>query len=126
MMFLKKKIKIVTLFFSKEVKELLLEIKKQREKDNIINDYVFLNFHNYQASTNVLTDWTKKIGEMIDVPELHPHDFRHSGATLLKNKGMNIEEVSTLLNHEGIDVTRKFYIKEDKSKIGKNKDKYEI
>lgn len=123
---LEKENKIVTLFFSKEVKELLLEIKKQREKNNIISDYVFLNFHNNQASTNVLTDWTKQIGEMIDVPELHPHDFRHSGATLLKHKGMKIEEISTLLNHEGIDVTRRFYIKEDKSQIGKNKDKYEI
>lgn len=123
---LEKEGKIVTLFFSKEVKDLLLKIKEQREKDNIVSDYVFLNFHNNQASTNVLTDWTKKIGEMIGVPELHCHDFRHSNATLLKNKGMAIEEVSTLLNHSGIDVTRKFYIKEDKSKIGKNKDKYEI
>ncbi len=123
---LEKEGKIVTLFFSKEVKELLLQMKKQREKDGIVNDYVFLNFHNNQASTNVLTDWTKKIGEMIGVPELHCHDFRHSNATLLKNKGMPIEEVSTLLNHSGIDVTKKFYIKEDKTKIGKNKDKYEI
>lgn len=123
---LEKEGKIVTLFFSKEVKELLLKLKEQREKDNIINDYVFLNFHNNQASTNVLTDWTKQVGEMIDVPELHPHDYRHSNATLLKNKGMPIEEVSFLLSHSGIDVTRKYYIKEDKTKIGKNKDKYEI
>jgi site-specific recombinase XerD len=123
---LEKEGKIVTLFFSEEVKELLLKIKEQREKDNIVNDYVFLNYFNNQATTNVLTDWTKKIGEMIDVPELHPHDYRHSGATLLKNKGMAIEEISFLLSHSGIDVTRKHYIKEDKSKIGKNKDKYEI
>lgn len=123
---LEKEGKIVTLFFSKEVKELLLKLKEQREKDNIINDYVFLNFHNNQASTNVLTDWTKQVGEMIGVPELHCHDFRHSGATLLKNRGMTLEEVSTLLNHSGIDVTRKFYIKEDKTKIGKNKDKYDM
>lgn len=123
---LEKEGNIVTLFFSKEVKELLLQLKEQREKDNIVNDYVFLNTHNNQASTNLLTEWTKKIGEMIEVPELHPHDFRHSGATLLKHKGMKIEEISTLLNHAGIDVTRKFYIKEDKSQIGKNKDKYEI
>lgn len=123
---LEKENKIVTLFFSKEVKDLLLQLKEQRKKDNIANDYVFLNSFNNQATTNVLTDWTKKVGEMIGVPELHCHDFRHSGATLLKNKGMKLEEISTLLNHEGVDVTRKFYLKEDKSKIGKNKDKYEI
>lgn len=123
---LEKEGKIVTLFFSKEVKDLLVKLKQQREKDNIINDYIFLNKYNGQASVNTLTDWTKNIGEMIEVPSLHPHDWRHSGATLLKNKNMPIEEISTLLNHSGIDVTRKFYIKEDKSKIGKNKDKYEI
>lgn len=123
---LEKEGKIVTLFFSKEVCDLLIELKKQREKDNIINDYIFLNKYNGQASVNTLTEWTTNIGVMIEVPSLHPHDWRHSGATLLKNKGMPIEEVSTLLNHSGIDVTRKFYIKEDKSKIGKNKDKYEI
>lgn len=123
---LEKEGKIVTLFFSEEVKELLLEIKKQRENDNIVNDYVFLNSFNNQAGTNVLTDWTKKVGLMIDVPELHPHDWRHSGATLLKNKSMPLEEISTLLNHNNVDTTRRFYIKEDKGKIGKNKDKYEI
>lgn len=123
---LEKENKIVTLFFSKEVKDLLLQLKDQREKDNIISEYVFLNSFNNQATTNVLTEWTKKVGEMIGVPELHCHDYRHSGATLLKNKGMKLEEISTLLNHEGVDVTRKFYLKEDKSKIGKNKDKYEI
>jgi len=123
---LEKENKIVTLFFSKEVKDLLLKLKEQREKDGIVSDYVFLNSFNNQATTNVLTEWTKKVGEMIGVPELHCHDYRHSGATLLKNKGMKLEEISTLLSHSGTDVTRKFYIKEDKSQIGKNKDKYEI
>ena len=63
---------------------------------------------------------------MIGEPTLHPHDFRHSGATLLKNAGMSLEDVSSLLNHMGTDVTKKFYIKEDKSKLSAEKDKFEI
>ena len=47
-------------------------------------------------------------------------------ATLLKNAGMPLEEVSVLLNHASTDVTRKFYIKEDNKKLKENKAKYEI
>ena len=71
-------------------------------------------------------DWCKKIGEMINEPTLHPHDFRHSGATLLKNAGMSLEDVSSLLNHAGTDVTNKYYIKKDTTKIQSAKDRFEI
>ena len=73
-------------------------------------------------SNGTLGDWCKTIGNMIGVPTLHPHDFRHSYATLLKNAGMSLEDVSTLLNHSGTDVTKKFYLKVDTSKIRKLKD----
>lgn len=121
---------VVTLYFSKEVCCLLQELKKFRE-DNGIDDngFVFVSYMNGKyniCSTGTLTDWCHSIGEMIGVPTLHHHDFRHSGATLLKNKGMALEDVSTLLNHSGTDVTRKFYIKADTKKITENKDKFEI
>lgn len=44
----------------------------------------------------------------------------------IKNAGMSLEEVSVLLNHKSTDVTRRFYIKEDKSKLQANKDKCNI
>lgn len=78
----------------------------------------------FQAHSQV--PWCKKIGEMIDEPTLHPHDFRHSGATLLKNAGMSLEDVSSLLNHAGTDVTNKYYIKKDTTKIQSAKDRFEI
>jgi hypothetical protein len=40
--------------------------------------------------------------------------------------GMQLEDVSALLNHSGTDVTKKFYIKEDRSRISKLKDKFNI
>ncbi|MCM1008683.1 MAG: tyrosine-type recombinase/integrase [Ruminococcus flavefaciens] len=127
---LEKEGKIVELFFSKEVKELLLEMKSAREADGI-NDFgwVFFSGHNTETQpiTNcTLNEWCKKIGRMIGVPSLHPHDFRHSGASLLKNAGMPLEDVSALLNHNSTDVTKKFYIKEDVSRIKKMKDKFNI
>ena len=58
--------------------------------------------------------------------KLHPHDFRHSYATLLVNNGMPIEVVSSLLNHSGLDVTRKHYIKQDTRKLQEDKDKFTL
>lgn len=127
---LEKEGKYVTLYFSDEVKQLLLDAKTYREDKEINDDgYVFYNDFDgkVQPITNgTLNQWCKKIGEMIDVPTLHPHDFRHSGAQLLKLSGMPIEEISTLLNHSGLDVTKKFYLRDDKAKIQASKDKYSV
>lgn len=121
---------IVELSFSNEVKDLLLALKKERE-DKGINDYgwVFYSRYNNETkpiSSGTLLEWCKKIGNMIGVPTLHCHDFRHSGATLLKNMGMSLEDISELLHHSGTDVTSKFYIKKDTSKIKALKDKFEF
>ena len=121
---------IVELSFSNEVKELLLALKKERE-DKGINDYGWVFYSRYNNETKpisngTLLEWCKKIGNIIGVPTLHCHDFRHSGATLLKNMGMSLEDISELLHHSGTDVTSKFYIKKDTSKIKALKDKFEF
>ena len=121
---------IVELSFSNEVKDLLLALKKKRE-DKGINDYGWVFYSRYNNETKpisngTLLEWCKKIGNMIGVPTLHCHDFRHSGATLLKNMGMSLEDISELLQHSGTDVTSKFYIKKDTSKIKALKDKFEF
>lgn len=127
---LEKEQKYVTLYFSEEVGELLKELKSERIKKNI-NDYGWVWRTPYvneetPISNGTLSSWCNKIGILINVPTLHPHDFRHSGATLLKDKGMALEDVSSLLNHNSTDVTKKFYIKENKKAIGQLKDKYGI
>lgn len=127
---LEKEGKIVDLYFSEEVKDLLLRLKKQRE-DNGIDDYgwVFFSGHNTEdtpITNGALLEWAKKAGRLIGVADLHCHDFRHSGATLLKNSGMALEDVSSLLNHSSTDVTSKYYIKQDTTRITKMKDQYEI
>ncbi|WP_253294690.1 tyrosine-type recombinase/integrase [Anaerocolumna aminovalerica] len=127
---LEKEGKYVTLYFSKEVEKLLLETKRYRD-ENSIDDGGFVFYSSYDGkiqpiSNSTLNDWCKRIGEMIDVPTLHPHDFRHSGSQLLKLSGMKIEEISELLNHSGLDVTKKFYLRADTAKIQASKDKYDI
>lgn len=127
---LEKEQKVVDLMFSNEVRDRLLELKKFREENNIKDGgYVFSVFYDgdYQpVSVSTANKWCKKIGAMIGEPTLHPHDFRHSGATLLKNAGASLEDISAMLNHAGTDVTNKYYIKEDRKKIQAVKDRFEI
>lgn len=127
---LEKEGKIVELSFSKETKEYLEKLIQYR-KDHNIDDHgrIFISPYtdeNKPIKNSTLNEWCKKIGNMIGVPTLHPHDFRHSYATLLKNAGVSLEDVSTMLNHAGVDVTKKFYIKVDTSKVRKLKDSIDI
>lgn len=126
---LEKEGKIVDLFFSDEVKHLIIQLKAQRESKSV-DDHGWLFYSGRNKDKPIhpgtLREWCKKIGAMIGVPTLHPHDFRHSGATLLKNAGMALEDVSTLLNHESTQTTKKYYIKEDTARISNIKRAYNI
>jgi Site-specific recombinase XerD len=127
---LEKEGKIVELSFSEETKGYLEKLVQYR-KDSDINDYGWIFISPYVTedkpiNNGTLNDWCKVIGEMIGEPTLHCHDFRHSYATLLKNEGVNLEDVSVMLNHSGTDVTKKFYIKTDTSKVRKIKDSIKI
>ena len=118
--------KIVTLYFSEEVKELLFNLHHERIAAGVDDGGFVFSKNGKQVNTEVLTDWAHKIGNMIGVPTLHPHDFRHSGSQLLKLNGCPIEQISELLNHSGLDVTKKHYLKADTKKMREYKDRYEV
>lgn len=127
---LEKEGKIVELSFSNETKTYLERLLEYRRENNI-DDYGWLFVTPYvrqdkPIKDGTLNDWCKKIGNMIDIPTLHPHDFRHSYATLMKNEGISLEDISTMLNHSGTDVTKKYYLKVDTSAIRKLKDSISI
>lgn len=125
---LEKEGKIVDLYFSEEVKDLLVKLQKYR-KENDINDYgwVFVTKNTTEKeciSNGTLNDWCKKAGEMINVPTLHNHDLRHSGSNILKSMGMELQDIAELLHHESTETTVKHYLQVDKKKIKDNKDKF--
>jgi site-specific recombinase XerD len=126
---LEKEQRMVELYFSKEVKELLLQWKKEREEQGIDNDYVFITKYGRQynkVTAGTLCDWSKKAGMLIGIKNCHPHTWRKSGATIMKNRGATLEAVSHFLNHLSTETSRKFYIKEDTKKLQAEKDKYEL
>lgn len=122
---------VVDLYFSAEVATYLKELLDFRQAQGIVDGgFVFASTNDSGATPTALAagtlgTWCKNIGAMIGVPTLHPHDFRHSGATLLKNAGMALEDISSLLHHQGTDVTQKYYIKTDQTKIQNAKDQFE-
>lgn len=125
---LEKEGKIVTLYQDETVRDLLIKLKQEREEKGI-NDCGYVFYTKYVSEDKPITNitinsWCKKIGRMIGCPTLHPHDFRHSGATLLKNEGMALEDISVLLNHSSTEVTKKYYIKEDAHRIQEIKSRY--
>jgi len=120
----------VTLLLSERATKLIKQWLDYREKEGIDNEYLFLvkfcgEWKRAEKST-MQGSWIKKVGKLIGIPELHMHDLRHSGSSLLFNKGMPLETVSELLNHRGTDVTLQHYIKKDLKKIQDEKKKFEI
>ena len=126
---LEKEGKVVDLFFNDEVKQLLIETQEMRKDKIDDHGWVFYSLRTTPTKhihVKTLNKWCTQIGEMIGVPSLHPHDFRHSGATMLRNAGMSLEDVSVLLNHESTDVTKRFYIKQDTARINDLKSRYNL
>lgn len=123
--------KVVSLFPSREVCQKLICLQQFRDL-NGIDDGGYIFFRKCKdgkirpIATRTLYSWTKKIGAMIGIPTLHPHDFRHSGSQLLKLAGMSLEDISELLNHESTDTTRKHYLKQDMRSIRDSKARYDF
>ena len=125
---LEKEQKIVDLYFSQEVADLLRKLKYYRE-ENKINDYGWVFITPYVTEekcikNGTLNKWCKKAGEMIGVPTLHDHDLRHSGSNILKELGMELQDIAELLHHSSTETTVRHYLTTNKKKVKENKDKF--
>ncbi len=98
-------------FFSKKVQSLLQEYLSARtqfvSKNNSSADYLFVNkFGKKITERSVhrrLVYWAKKSGIQKNI---HPHMLRHSFATHLLSKGVDIIFLKELLGHKNIDTTQ--------------------
>lgn len=125
---LEKEQKLVDLYFSEEVADLLKKLRQYRI-DNNIDDHGWVFITPFVTDekciqNGTLNEWCKKAGKMIGVPTLHDHDLRHSGSNLLKEAGMDIQDIAELLHHESTETTVKHYLTINKKKVKENKDKY--
>lgn len=122
---------IVTLFPSTRTMELIKDWLKYREEHGFDSEYLFITRYGGQwkkvDKATMQTVWIKKIGGLINVPELHVHDLRHSGSDLLyHHKGFTLEEIQELLHHKSPSVTKDFYLQTNYEKIQEKKNKADI
>ena len=56
------------------------------------------------------TRWLKRFIEKNNLPDVSPHDLRHSAASLAIEGGANMKEVQELLGHANAATTMEFYV----------------
>lgn len=55
------------------------------------------------------TKWLRRFVERHDLPDISPHDLRHSAATIAMEAGASLKQVQQLLGHSNATVTMQFY-----------------
>lgn len=78
------------------------------------NDFVFINDKGRRKGLRLnptsVTAWFKRFRESIDLPpEVPLHGLRHTNATILITKGINVKNVSSRLGHSNIGTTLNVY-----------------
>lgn len=92
---------------------------------NDLQEWMFLSRDNRKAAyqqqltTSGVRQILTQIGELSGVQDVHPHKFRHTMATSLYNKGMDLHEIQMLLGHNSLDTTLK-YISSDNETLGRS------
>jgi integrase len=104
------------LVISQDVLKLLREWKIQQAKDRLAlggawidEGAVFTQWNGGRMHVESPTKWFKQFLERNDLPHIRFHDLRHTGASLLIAKGMDVESVRQRLGHADANTTLRFY-----------------
>ena len=73
---------------------------------------------------NAITRRVKRFMKNNGLPDLSPHDLRHSCATLLLAQGADIKSVQQILGHADASTTLNFYVKADLQQMRSATEKY--
>lgn len=96
--------------------ELLSEYKAEQERLQALygsawkqSDYVLIGENGQPVHPDSITIWVNKFGERHGIPNMHPHKFRHTMASLLYFGGMDSITISKRLGHAKVSTTTDIY-----------------
>ena len=99
-----------------EVKEILLQLKKEREerkrlfaRSYIDTDYVFVWPNGKPYAPDYITRVFQRVLKKNHLPKMRFHDLRHSTASILYDKGWDLKDIQEWLRHADIETTGNIY-----------------
>lgn len=79
---------------------------------------------NIPRTPNAVTHRVKRFMKANGLPDMSPHDLRHSCATLLLGSGADIKSVQEILGHSNASTTLNFYVRSDLQQMKAATDKF--
>lgn len=71
--------------------------------------YLFVQNNGKAMSPDSLTNWLRKFAARYNLPNVHPHKFRHTMASLLYYNGLDSISISKRLGHAKVSTTTDIY-----------------
>ena len=99
------------------VLSLLIDYKKSEQQEKSLSNDMFL-FHSVSSpfvphDPTYITKHMKKFMKRIGLPDMSPHDLRHTCASMLLQSGADIKSVQDILGHSNASTTLNFYVRSD-------------
>ena len=79
---------------------------------------------NIPRTPNAVTHRVKRFMKANGLPDMSPHDLRHSCATLLLGSGADIKSVQEILGHSNASTTLNFHVRSDLQQMKAATDKF--
>ena len=109
---------------------LLKQLQKQQEREHpatlLTGAFVFSRPGDQFAprDPSAITRHMKRFVRSAGLPDVSPHDLRHSCASLLLSSGADIKSVQEILGHADASTTLNFYVKTDLKQMRSATEKY--